>query len=140
MAKHIPISQPLMREIEDDTRRDGIMQQLKLMIQTGWKETQHEVEPVLRPCFHVRDELSTQGDLIFKGERVVIPKSRRKDMVERVHSSHLGMNRCVRRARGWPIYWPRMNAEIKDFVQQCETCRSLSRDQPKETLQPHDIP
>ena len=59
-----------MREIEDDTRRDGIMQQLKLMIQTGWKETQHEVEPVLRPYFHVRDELSTQGELIFKGERV----------------------------------------------------------------------
>ena len=34
MAKHIPISQPLMRQIEDDTRRDGIVQQLKLMIQT----------------------------------------------------------------------------------------------------------
>ena len=118
---------------------DGIVQQLKLMTQTGWKETKHEVEPVLRPYDHVRDELSTQRDLIFKVERDVIPKSRRKDMVERVHSSHLGVNGCVGRAREC-IYWPRMNGEIKDFVQRCETCRSLEGDQPKETLKSHDIP
>lgn len=33
-----------------------------------------------------------------------------------------------------------MNAEIKDYVQKCETCSSYGQKQQKETLQHHDVP
>lgn len=33
-----------------------------------------------------------------------------------------------------------MNSEVKDFIQQCEVCRSTDVKQQREHLQPHDIP
>lgn len=84
--------------------------------------------------FSFQDELSTQDGLVFKGERVVIPETLRADITRRIHSSHLGIEECLRRAREC-IYWPGMNEHIKT----CEICRSLDRRQKKETLQPHEI-
>ena len=52
---------------------------------------------------------------------VCCPRSRaslyllRKKMEEMVHSSHLGIQGCLRRARDM-FYWLRMNAEFKDFI------------------------
>jgi hypothetical protein len=55
--------------------------------------------------FDVRDELTVQNGLIFKGERVVIPTSLRLDMIKRIHYSHIGVEGCLRRARE-SLYWP----------------------------------
>ena len=60
-------------------------------------------------------------------------------MLQRIHASHLGIEGCLRRAREC-LYWPGMNSEVKDFIQQCEVCRSTDVKQQKEPLQPHDIP
>lgn len=138
-AKHVPIAQPLMDELAEAVRRDGSMTKLKEVIQQGWPDRQHDVEPILRPYFLVRDELSYDDTLIYTGERVVIPKSKRKEMMEKVHSSHLGIEGCLRRPREC-LYWPSMNAEIKDYVQKCETCSSYGQKQQKKTLQQHDVP
>lgn len=60
----------------------------------------------------MRDELTVQDGLVFKGNFVVIPKSLRADMKLKIHSSHLGIEVCLRRAREC-IYWPGMSAEMK---------------------------
>ena len=65
--------------------------------------------------FYVRDELTVQHCLLFKGERVVIPTSLRLDMVKRIHSSHIGVECCLRRARA-SLHWPGMNSQVKDFM------------------------
>ena len=60
-------------------------------------------------------------------------------MIERIHSSHLGIEGCLRRAREI-LYWPSMNAEVKEFIESCEVCRTYETKQRKETLRSHDIP
>ena len=84
----------------------------------------------------MRDKLTV--GVIFRGERVVTPKSLRRDMLQRIHASHLGIDGCQRRAREC-LYWPRMSSEVNDYVQQCEVCRSTASMQQKEPLQPHDV-
>ena len=140
LARHIPISQPLLIDIRDATQKDETMQRLQDMVKRGWPENKKDVDPELISYFHVRDEISIGDDLIFRGERVVIPRARRRDMViARVHDSHIGVNGCLRRARKC-LYWPGMSVEIRDCVQKCDICQDQGRDQPKETLQSHDIP
>jgi transposase InsO family protein len=80
-----------------------------------------------------------QDGLIFKGDRVVIPVKLRKDITTRIHASHIGVEGCLRRARE-AVYWPGMNAEVKDTISKCDTCNTYSTKQQKETLIPHDIP
>ena len=71
--------------------------------------------------------------------RVDIPKVLRRDMLERIHSSHIGIEGCLRRAREC-LYWPGMNADVKDFIERCEVCRLCDAQQQKETLMSHDVP
>ena len=42
----------------------------------------------------MRDELTIEHDLIFKGESVVIPIRFRSLMKQKVHSSHMGAVSC----------------------------------------------
>ena len=81
----------------------------------------------MTPYYSVRDELSVQDGLIFRGERVVIPKVLRGDIKQRVHSSHMGAESCLRRAREC-IFWPGMNADIKEMIEACETWEKIAVD------------
>ena len=56
-----------------------------------------------------------QHGLIFRGERVLVPKELRKHMIQRIHSTHIGVEECLRRARE-SVYWPGMTRDIKDHT------------------------
>ena len=87
----------------------------------------------------MRDELAVSDGLVFRGERVVIPKGMRKLTKQRLHRSHLGVESVLRRAREC-LYWQNMAADIRQVVQNCEACRSYERSQQKETLITHETP
>ena len=91
------------------------------------------------PYFPYWDELSVQDRLIFRGERVVIPVGTKNTIKERVHSSHLGVEGCLRRACE-EVFWPNMNAELREYVQSCEVCQEFQTKQQKETLMNHSVP
>ena len=132
------ISKGCLDEIEQRTKEDPILQELDRVIRKGWPETKAEAPLQLRPYFHCRDELSSQEGIIYRGDRVVIPTSLRKAMTKKIHSSHLGTEGCLRRAR-ISLYWPRMDAQVKDYIQSCETCLATGRKQQKETLITHEV-
>ena len=105
----------------------------------GWPNTKYGLSPSVSQYYHIRDELTVQDGLIFKGEQVLIPATMRKLMKEKIHSSHLGIEGCLRRAREC-LYWPKMSQEIKDYIQQCEICTTYETTPQKETLESHEIP
>ncbi|XP_062508146.1 uncharacterized protein K02A2.6-like [Corticium candelabrum] len=61
------------------------------------------------------------------------------ETLQRIHGAHLGVNGCLRRAREC-MYWPGMEARIREFVNQCAVCRSMDMKQQKEPLQQHPVP
>ena len=63
----------------------------------------------------MRDLLTAQNELVFKGERLVVPTSLRKELMATIHSSHIGIEGCIRRARD-TLYWPRMATELREYV------------------------
>ena len=82
----------------------------------------------------------------------MVPHSLRADMLKEIHRSHIGIGGlkeihrshigiggCLRRAREL-LYWPRMNAEVKDYVSMCSVCQSYQPEQCRQTLQPHEMP
>ena len=98
-----------------------------------------ELHPDVTPYFPMRDELAITDGLIFKGERLVVPKSLRSEIKDNIHLGHSGIEGCLRRAREC-VYWPGMNAEIKNWILSCETCRTYETSNRKETLMSHDLP
>ena len=80
----------------------------------------------------MRDELTVQDGVIFRGQRIVVPVSLRRHMKQKLHASHLGAESCLRRARE-TILWPGMNAEEKELIASCETCRKYETSNQKES-------
>lgn len=140
MVNYLPISDERIDEIKAATRKDHSLQSLSETILKGWPEEKKLAPELTHPYFDMRDELTLQDGLIFKANAVVIPKNLRADMKARIHSSHLGTESCLRRAREC-IYWPGMSAEIKQYISACEICREFdTTSQPKESLMSHEVP
>ena len=112
---------------------------LKAVILKGWLEHKSNVPSIISPYFNMRDEMSIQDGLIFKGGRVVVPRVSRSKLLRRIHSSHPGVNGCLNRAREC-LYWPGMTADIKNYVSTCEACREYEQGQVKETMMSSETP
>ena len=137
--RHLPISTERMQMLKVCTDRGDTLQMLKHVIQRGWPESRHEIPASVHAYFSMRDELAVSDELIFRGERVVIPEGMRKLTKECLHRSHLGVESVLRRAREC-LYWPNMAADIRQVVENCEACRLYERSQQKETLITHETP
>lgn len=112
MLQFLPIAPERLEDIQNQTAGDAALQELGSTICSGWPNERKSISGLISPYYDIRDELSIQNGVIFKGDRAVIPQALRKDMLKRIYASHLGIEGCLRRARE-SIYWPQMNAEVK---------------------------
>ena len=126
-------------KIKEATQADAEMLALIKVIQTGWPESQDELPIPVKDYYTFRDELSVQNGLIYKGERLVVPTAIRPEMIRRIHSSHLGIQSCLRRARE-AVYWPLMNGDVTAHVSACTLCKDFQTAQQKEPLISHETP
>ncbi|XP_032218641.2 uncharacterized protein K02A2.6-like [Nematostella vectensis] len=139
IAQYLPVSSQTQAEIQRATEADDVMRELKAVIRQGWPLAKDALQVCLRDYFPFRDELTLQNGLIFKGKRLVIPTSMKDDMLEKLHSSHIGIQGCLRRARE-SIYWPCMNKAVEDYIARCDTCNTYQAEQGKEPMICHEIP
>lgn len=93
----------------------------------------------IREYWSYRDELSVHNGGLFKGSRVVIAKLLRPEVKSRIHSSHLGVEACLRKARD-AVFWPGMNAEVSDLIKQCSICNEFEVKNQKLPMQSHELP
>ena len=98
-----------IEQIRAHTEAD--LSELKKLIQHGWPENKDQVKQEVRHYFNIHHDLTIADGVVLKGERIVIQRSLRKDVMKDVHSSHIGIEGCLRRARQ-SVYWPGMNTEL----------------------------
>ena len=99
LSEHLPITVETLQQFRIVTAKDPNLQLLMKVVLTGWPDHKKAVPPEVQPYFNSRDELTVQDGLIFKSDRVIIPTSLRRDVIQQVHNSHLGVEGCLCRAR-----------------------------------------
>lgn len=127
-----PFSDARLEEVRKATAEDPALHQLADTVAKGWPETRKEVHESLLPYFSYRDELSIEDGIIYRGERVVIPKQMRLNIMKRTHMGHLGINSALRRARE-ALFWPGMSNDIRHHVESCDACATYANKQHQET-------
>ena len=90
-VEFLPISEPHLAEIQRETAADSVLQCLTQIILQGWPDQKEVLLSEFHPYFIVRDELTSQDGIIFKGLRCVIPLSLRPKIRERLHGAHTGV-------------------------------------------------
>ena len=105
-------------------------------MQHGWPES---TEPELKPFAVRKDELSIQDGCLLWGGRVVIPPQVREEVMLELHEAHPGIARMKSLARQY-VWWPRMNANLKQKVKTCKTCQSSRKNPAPALLHPWEWP
>lgn len=135
----LSISSQRISEIIRHTENDEGLQMVIEYIRRGWPNSLDRVPAHAKMYYKYRDELATQDGLVFRSEKIVIPPSLWRSMIDRVHTAHSGVEASLKLARA-NVFWPGMSNHIKHAIIRCDTCAKFAASQSKPPMQTHPIP
>ena len=134
LSVNIPASKTKMEEFQDSIYRDIILQEYK-----GWSREQKDYPEILHPYLTYRECISLENGLLFKDNRLIVPKAERDQILELLHYGHYGINCTQNRARE-SVFWPGITKDIESKVKDCMICQENAPSQTKEILHSHEVP
>ena len=77
------------------------------------------------------DQISLSNSILFKGEKIIIPKAMQPEMLKLIHRSHLGIAKSFSWARD-VLYWPGISSQILNAILSCVTFNTyVSKKEPE---------
>lgn len=121
------------QNIATATRHDPILAKLSDAIQSG-TVTQLKGDQ-FKPYLNKHAELSVESGCILWGYRTIIPTKQRKQILQDLHLSHMGIVKTKSFARSY-IWWPNLDSDIELMIKQCEPCNLMQTSPEKCSLIP----
>ena len=72
---------------------------------------------------------SIESGLITCGNRIIVPKEMRPEMLQHVHKGHQGKERCLLGARN-TVFWSKMTYDVQQLIEKCIICQEHGKSQP----------
>lgn len=115
-------------EVACCTSQDSRLSEVRKWIIDGWPK---EGVPKDYGAYEIRqNELSVHRDCVVWGNRMVIPEVLQKRVLILIHANHPGVTAMKAIARSY-VWWPKMNAQIEEFVRHCKACQETRQSEPK---------
>ena len=130
----LKVSGERLAQIQKATEHDPVLQTLKTTLLMGWPDRWDDAPVQVRQYWKYKEEITLHNGVLFKSQRIIIPKVLRSEITSRIHSSHLGIEASLRNARD-VVFWPAMNSEIKEAFTRCSVCAEFQARNPKESAQ-----
>ena len=118
-----------MTELQQASSQDGHLQKLKNIIIAGWPDSKDEISDELKLYWSYRDELAVIDGIILKGRYTIIPNTLRLQVLDQLHTNHMGIEKTKLLAREC-VYWYSINADMEKYIKQCATCATKRKDHP----------
>lgn len=107
--------------------------------ETQKDETLFKILSNLRHSTANDSELTIDSNVLFKGQRVVIPSSLQNYVLQELHHTHTGTTKMKQLARRY-VYWSAIDKDIEKFVRACQACASTKSSPAKAPLHPWEEP
>lgn len=117
LADEIKPSVLSIEELEKATLADDELQKVKDALYSGiWDEVPNEYKTAT-----VKNDLTLYGELILRGDRIVIPKQMREKVVHLAHLGHQGgiSMKAMLRSKIW---FPLMDKLVDTIIRHCKPC------------------
>lgn len=136
-ATSLPI---LFTELQKATAESVPLQKVIKFTHTSWPQNKKQiVDDTAAEFFVHRNSLQCIQDVLFFGDRPVIPSRMRQKILEELHEGHPGASRMQGLARS-QCFWPGITHDIESFVKNCAGCATNSKSPTKELLHPWPTP
>ena len=77
---YVNVSEPRIAKIRQATAADDTLQKVMTTVRSGWPENKQMLLPGLKPYW--TEEMEANDGILHNGQRMVIPKSCQKDLLE----------------------------------------------------------
>lgn len=118
------------------TRRDPLLGKIMRYAKGSWP---NRTRADVRPFKHRANELSVEGECLFWGTTVVIPRKLQSKLMEELHRDHPGIVKMKAVARSY-MWWPNIDKDLEALAKSCKECASVKRAPPKVPLHPWTWP
>ena len=106
--------------IAQETAADKSLSHLLQAIMQGAPNIDRN-DPAQAPFWPIFQSLYIQQDVIMYQDRVVIPFTIRRQVLQHLHAAHQGTSTMEQRARA-TVYWPGMSQDIRAIREGCADC------------------
>lgn len=69
----------------------------------------------LKHFWKLRNEITSNEGLLYYQTKLLIPKTLRKYIVEKLHETHMGITKTIERAKQL-FYFPSINPQIENLI------------------------
>ena len=135
----MPILVNKLVQLKANTQSDCELQHSLQVVQTRLPDHKANLPGQCRPYWKISDEISSFDGVLVKAKRLIIPRNMRQEMLKIIHASHMGIEKCIRRAKNI-VYWPGMLLQIEDIVSTCSVYNTYLRRNTKEPMIPQQEP
>ncbi|XP_062711622.1 uncharacterized protein K02A2.6-like [Aedes albopictus] len=106
-----------VQQLEEMSNTDATLEVVKQCLRTGNWEAQEA-----KAFSPFKNELGFVGDLLVRGNKLIVPDCLRSRMLDLAHEGHPGESVMKRRLRD-RVWWPGMDRDTEKRVRTCEGCR-----------------
>ena len=118
-----------MRRVAAETAKDSNLQAVIDQIMGNWCTPDARN---VQPYYTFRAELSMKlcrvaepdSKVVLRGDRIIIPSTLRKEVMQQVHEGHMGAQKMKDVIRAY-AYWPGYSRDIEEFVKHCDACTTF---------------
>ncbi|CAG7718948.1 unnamed protein product, partial [Allacma fusca] len=114
IVQNIPVSDFKLNEIFEAQMSDHICSEVRKYCSTGCP-SKEKLEGALKPYHQYRDEIAVADGLVMKGIQLIIPQCMQIEILQKIHTGHLGITKCRSRAKE-SVSWPGISTQIQQLV------------------------
>ena len=94
-----PASPERLQEICEATAKDPALRLLTDPAHEGWPKTIRDCPCSIQPYWYFRDEITCKNGILYKGARLIMPKSEHKSTLKVLHMGHYAIDKMSLRAK-----------------------------------------
>ena len=119
------------------SEEDKDMQDLIKFIIAGFPEDARSLPSHIKPYNMYKASLYVVDNVVMMGDRIVVPRAIRQNILHILHAAHQGIDRMKARASE-VVFWPGIVGDIARHREGCHACHRMAKSNP--ALPPHDPP
>ncbi|XP_014676649.1 PREDICTED: uncharacterized protein K02A2.6-like [Priapulus caudatus] len=119
ITESIPATDKRLENIRDHQQEDDVCREVIQYVEEGWPD-RNCLKGLAKQYWPHRMELTVVDNLLC-GTRIVIPRSLRSDILEKLHEGHQGIVKCRELAKR-AVWWPGVSRDLADLVERCREC------------------